>query len=194
MPRICSSPWENFRVFGVFPKTYFRELVLGFWPDRNQTSAARFSGVWLSIIIKKKCKFRFTVPKGRQNVRSGRSPFCLIGYNSWTERDFCTKLSTRMYELILWSREKGRSDWPLGGAITVKRVSKWCISMEKTHEMAESGHLAVWFAYKLTKSGMRMRHVILKKLENFHGRRAIGGALTVIKVRRPLYYPMQNDI
>ena len=115
--------------FGVFHKTYFRELVLGFWPDRNQTSAARFSGVRMSIIIKKKWKFGLTVPKGRQNVWSGRSPFCLIGYNSWTERDFCTKLSTRMYELILWSREKGRGDWPLGGAITVKRVSKWCISM-----------------------------------------------------------------
>ncbi len=45
---------QNFRVFHIFWKTYFCELVLGFSPDRNQTSAERFSGQWILIFIKKK--------------------------------------------------------------------------------------------------------------------------------------------
>ncbi len=35
-------------------KIYFCELVLGFLPDRNQTTAEMFSGKWISIIIEKK--------------------------------------------------------------------------------------------------------------------------------------------
>ncbi len=67
---------QNFRVFQIFWKTYFCELVLGFSPDPNQTSAERFSGQWILIFIKKKrLNFWFTVATGRQNVERGRGTF-----------------------------------------------------------------------------------------------------------------------
>jgi hypothetical protein len=56
----------------ILSKTYFGELVPGFSPDRNQTSAEMFSGVWISIIIEKKLKFEFPVARGRKlNVVGG---------------------------------------------------------------------------------------------------------------------------
>ena len=62
----------DFPPFWILSKNYFCELVPGFLPDRNQTSAEIFSGVWISIIIEKKLKFLFTVAKGRKtNVVGG---------------------------------------------------------------------------------------------------------------------------
>ena len=66
---------QIFPPFWILLKTYFCELVPGFLPDRNQTSAEMFSGVWISIFIEKKLKFRFAVTKGRQNVNVGGAYF-----------------------------------------------------------------------------------------------------------------------
>ncbi len=49
-------------------KTYFCKLVLGFSPNRNQTTAEMFSGQWPSIIIKKMLKFQLTFEMGPQNI------------------------------------------------------------------------------------------------------------------------------
>lgn len=39
----------------------------------------------------------------------------------------------------------------------------------KSHLVAESGPLTARFAYSLTKSGVRMRHVTPKRLADFYG-------------------------
>ena len=44
-------------IFANMLKTYFCELVLGFLPNRNQTSLGQFYGLSRSIIIKKKLNF-----------------------------------------------------------------------------------------------------------------------------------------
>ncbi len=51
-------------IFSIMFKTYFCELVLGFLPDRNQTTAEMFSGKWISIIIEKKVEISTRVRKG----------------------------------------------------------------------------------------------------------------------------------
>ncbi len=56
-------------------KIYFCELVLGFLPDRNQTTAEMFSGKCIWIIIEKKLKFHLRFAKGRKNVRKGGANF-----------------------------------------------------------------------------------------------------------------------
>ncbi len=84
-------------------KIYFCELVLGFSPDRNQTTAEMFSGKRLSIIIEKKLKFQLAFAKGRKNVWKRRGQFYLNSYNSWTEWDIFTKLRTHVYDIDFWS-------------------------------------------------------------------------------------------
>ncbi len=54
---------DSFSAIWNLSKTYFCELVLGFSPDRNQTTAEMFSGKWISIIIEKKLKFQLTFAK-----------------------------------------------------------------------------------------------------------------------------------
>ncbi len=98
------------------------ELVLGFLPDRNQTTAERFSGKWISIIIEKKLKFQLTFAKGRKNVRKRRGQFYLISYNSWTEWDIFTKLRIHVYNIVFWSNKKNCPDSPLGGAISLEKL------------------------------------------------------------------------
>ncbi len=61
-------------------KIYFCELVLGFLPDRNQTTAEMFSGKWIWTIIEKKFKFHLRFAKGRKNVRKRRGQFHLNSY------------------------------------------------------------------------------------------------------------------
>ncbi len=63
-------------------KTYFCKLVLGFLPDRNQTTAEMFSVKRLRIIIERKFKFHLSFPKGRKNVRKRQGQFHLNSYNS----------------------------------------------------------------------------------------------------------------
>ncbi len=112
----------------VFPpswnlfKTYFCELVLGFSPDQNQTTAEMFSGKWLSIIIEKKLKFQLTFAKGRKKVWKRRGQFHLNSYNSWTEWDIFTKLRTHVYDIVFWSNKKNWPDSPLGGAIRLGKL------------------------------------------------------------------------
>ncbi len=84
-------------------KTYFCELVLGFLPDRNQTTAEMFSGKWIWIIIEKKLKFHLRFAKGRKNVRKRRGQFHLNSYNSWTEWDIFNKLRKHVYDIDFWS-------------------------------------------------------------------------------------------
>ncbi len=90
-------------IFSIMFKTYFWELVLGFSPDRNKTTAEMFSGKWLSIIIEKKWKFQLAFAKGRKNVWKRRGQFYLNSYNSWTEWDIFTKLRTHVYGIVFWS-------------------------------------------------------------------------------------------
>ncbi len=54
-------------------KTYFCELVLGFSPDRNQTTAEMFSGV--NINIEKKLKFQLTFERGVKTIERGGANF-----------------------------------------------------------------------------------------------------------------------
>ncbi len=84
-------------------KNYFCELVLGFLPDRNQTTAEMFSGKWISIIIEKKFKFHLRFAKDRKIFRKRRGQFHLNSYNSWTEWDIFTKLRTHVYDIDFWS-------------------------------------------------------------------------------------------
>ncbi len=84
-------------------KTYFCELVLGFSPDRNQTTAEMFSVKWISIIIEKKLKFQLMFAKGRKNVRKRRGQFHLNSYNFWTEWHIFTKLRADVYDIVFWS-------------------------------------------------------------------------------------------
>ncbi len=56
-------------------KIYFCELVLGFLPDRNQTTAEMFSGKWIWIIIKKKFKFHLRFAKGHKMFEKGGANF-----------------------------------------------------------------------------------------------------------------------
>ncbi len=97
------SAWKNFPPFWNLSKTYFCELVLGFSPNRNQTTAEMFSGKWILIIIEKKLKFQLTFEKERKSVRKRRGQFHLNSYNSWTERDIYTKLRTHVYDIVFWS-------------------------------------------------------------------------------------------
>ncbi len=103
-------------------KIYFCELVLGFLPDRNQTTAEMFSGKWIWKIIEKKLKFQLTFAKGRKNNRKRRGQFYLNSYNSWMEWDIFTKLWKLIYDIILWSNKKNCAALPLGGAIRLEKL------------------------------------------------------------------------
>ncbi len=103
-------------------KTYFCKLVLGFLPDRNQTTSEMFSGECLSIIIENKLQLRLTFAKGRKSVRKRRGLFYLNSYNSWTEWDIFTKLRENMYDILFWSNKKICADSPLGGAIRLEKL------------------------------------------------------------------------
>ncbi len=103
-------------------KIYFCKLVLGFLPDRNQTTAEMFSGKWIWIIIEKKFKFHLRFAKGRKNVRKRRGQFHLNSYNSWTEWDIFTKLRKHVYDIDFWSNKKNYPDSPLGGAIRLGKL------------------------------------------------------------------------
>ncbi len=56
-------------------KIYFCELVLGFLPNRNQTTAEMFSGKWIWIIIKKKFKFISGSQRGVKMFEKGGANF-----------------------------------------------------------------------------------------------------------------------
>ncbi len=123
---ICA--WIVFPPFWNLSKTYFCELVLGFSPDRNQTTAEMFSVKWISIIIEKKLKFQLTFAKGRKHIRKRRGQFHLNSYNSWTEWDIFTKLRTHVNEIILWSNKsklRSLATWwryKIGKTVTSKPV------------------------------------------------------------------------
>ncbi len=74
-PQIQSWAWWNFRVFHIFCKTYFCKVVLGFLPDRNQTSAERFSGEWISITIKKSWTFDSPSQRSAKTLERGWATF-----------------------------------------------------------------------------------------------------------------------
>ncbi len=101
--------WEYFHQskcylnISIMFKIYFCELVLGFLPDRNQTTAEMFSVKWIWIIIEKKFKFHLRFAKGRKNVRKRRGQFHFNSYNSWTEWDIFTKLRKHVYDIDFWS-------------------------------------------------------------------------------------------
>ncbi len=95
-----------FPPFWNLSKTYFCELVLGFSPNRNQTTAEMFSGKWISIIIEKKLKFQLTFAKGRKKVWKRRGQFHLNSYNSSTEWDIFTKLRTHVYDIVFGQIKK----------------------------------------------------------------------------------------
>ncbi len=73
--QICSWAGEIFGYFTFFEKTYFCKLVLGFSPDRNQTSTERFAGEWISIIIKKSWTFNSLSQRGGKTFERGRATF-----------------------------------------------------------------------------------------------------------------------
>ncbi len=77
-------------------KTYFCKLVLGFSPNRNQTTAEMFSGQWPSIIIKKNVEISTHFWNGAPKHLKVTGQFYEKGYNSWTKLDIFTKLGTHM--------------------------------------------------------------------------------------------------
>ncbi len=116
-----SAP-ESFSAIWNLSKTYFCELVLGFSPDRNQTTAEMFSVKWISIIIEKKLKFQLMFAKGRKKFRKRRGQFHLNSYIFWTEWQIFTKLRKHVYDIVFWSNKKNCPDSPLGGAIRLEKL------------------------------------------------------------------------
>ncbi len=97
----------------VISETYFCELVLGFSPDRNQTTAEIFSG-------KLKFRLRFTV--GPQNVRKSRANFTTKAITR-ERKEISSPNSVHMFMSIIFGQIKksGSTTW-------------WRYKIEKTYK------------------------------------------------------------
>ena len=125
-------------------KTYFCELVLGFLPDRNQTSLGQFYGVSRSIIIKKKlnfCIFHMSIFGHKEN---GSGKMHSKAYKSYIKTQNFTKIGEHMWHNIINNHAKFYGDRTIGGAITVKKTLKPYISYGKLPVLAVNCLFHLW--------------------------------------------------
>ncbi len=167
----------------VISETYFCELVLGFLPDRIQTTAEMFSGKWILIIIEKKLTFPLNIAMGPQNVRKSRAMFTKKNYSSWTKWDILTKLDTHVNDKDLWSKKNKCADLPVGGAKNSKKLfqgNRWSDRLEiwYTVSLFKGEQKTIWtFAY-LKKHGRhwsnKFKHLLDKVNRGQSERNSVG--------------------
>ncbi len=143
----------------VISETYFCELVLGFLPDRMQTTAQMFSGKWISIIIEKKLKFRLNFAMGPQNVRKSRAIFTKKIITREQNEIYSPNLIHMWMTKIFGPKKKKFADLPLGGAINIKKLFLG---------NRRSDRLEIWYTVSLCKGEQKImrKFAFLKK----HGR------------------------